>query len=211
MTSWPNSFKKEACVETYDQALTATRQGANRIELCSDLAHDGLTPDLDLTRQLAEILQIPIRVMIRPRPGNFVFTNTEVEQMINSINQFKQLPIEGFVIGMLTPNSRPDLPNLKRLAQAALPFKMTFHKAIDECTNITEAVFDIINNVPVDTILTSGGQPTAWEGRETLQKLVRITGKRVNIMPAGKITASNIDQLHQQIQAKWYHGRKITR
>ena len=204
------TFKKEACVETYEQALAAERQGADRIELCSNLAEDGLTPDLDLTARLADELHIPIRVMIRPRSGNFTYSDHEIAQMVSDIHKFRKLPIEGFVFGALNLASMPDLTNLERLVDAASEMKVTFHKAIDECPNITEAVFDIINLLPVDTILTSGGQPTAWEGRETLQKLVRITGKRVNIMPAGRITGNNIEQLHHLIRAKWYHGRKIT-
>ena len=106
---------KEACVETYEQAILAQKNGANRIELCGDLSVGGITPDFQLTQRLLEELTIPIRVMVRPRGGNFVYAEKELEEMKSTILTFKKMGIEGVVFGILNKNKTINLAETQAL------------------------------------------------------------------------------------------------
>ena len=200
----------EACVETYEQAIRAGQRGAHRIELCAHLEHGGLTPAADLVRKLLRELAIPIKVMIRPRAGNFIYTDEEIGQMATEILQFKKMGVPEIVLGMLTENGSVDLETLQQLAETAAPMAITFHKAIDE-TKDPLAELERMQDMPqnVKYILTSGRQPTAREGCELLQKMVQQFSDRFTIIAAGRITNENVSELHRLIGAREYHGRKI--
>jgi len=131
MTTIKSPLILEACVETLEEALAAQQAGANRIELCSALDQDGLSPSEELTRQCLEQLSIPIMAMVRPRGGNFVYSEAEIQQMEQEIELFKQLGVAGVVFGLLTEENSIDLINTQLLARKVQPLEVTFHKAID--------------------------------------------------------------------------------
>lgn len=200
----------EACVETYEQAIRAEQRGAHRIELCAQLEHGGLTPGPDLVRKLLRELAIPIKVMIRPRPGNFIHSEDEIDQMAKEILQFKKMGVKEVVLGVLTKKGSVDLKQLQYLAELAAPMAITFHKAIDE-TKDPLAELERMKGMPknVQYILTSGQQATAREGHELLQIMVKQFSDRFTIIAAGRITDENLSELHRLIGAQEYHGRKI--
>ena len=126
----------EACVETLEEAILAEKKGANRLELCSRLDLDGLTPNFNLTKKVMKKISIPIKVMIRERDGNFVYSENEILAMQNQIEIFKSIGILEVVFGALNINNKVDIQVTNRLAKYAFPMNVTFHKAIDQTTNI---------------------------------------------------------------------------
>ncbi len=200
---------KEACVETIAEALEASAQGANRIEYCRDLAADGLTPALEEIEQLLPQIDIPVKVMIRPRAGDFCYDKKDLEMMLESIRAFKALGVAGFVTGPLTSEHKIDLESLNLLAEEAAPLPITFHKAIDKVKDKVAAIEQLKKINGVDSVLSSGGADTALEGKDTLWEMVACAGEDLVIIPAGKITSQNLSHIHQLIDAREYHGRKI--
>ena len=123
---------KESCVETYDEAMNAESQGADRIELCSRLDLDGLTPSKKLVKRLVSDLAIPVKVMVRPREGDFCYTNEEINQMHRDILDFKSLGVFGVVFGVLGDDKTVDISVVNDLVSTSNGMDTTFHKAIDE-------------------------------------------------------------------------------
>ncbi len=200
---------KEACVESFEEAKLAEERGANRIELCSDLANDGLTPSVELMKETSQKLKIPVMVMARPRAGNFVHSDAEVKQMKAAIDAAKKAGAAGVVFGLLTTDNQIDEKNTRILAEYALPLPVTFHKAIDELEDPVEGV-RILKTIPgIKRILTSGGKPTALEGSETIQKMIEIAGDKIIILVAGKVINSNVEQISKLTGAVELHGRRI--
>ncbi len=200
---------KEACVESFEEAELAQQKGATRIELCSDLANDGLTPSLELMKKACSELQIPVMVMARPRAGNFVHSDEEVAQMKTAIDQAKQAGASGVVFGLLTADNRIDEKNTRILANYAYPLPVTFHKAIDELDDPVEGV-KILRTIPnIKRILTSGGKATALEGQETIRQMIIETKGRIIILVAGKVLDSNVEEIQQITDTTELHGRRI--
>lgn len=200
---------KEACVESLEEAINAQKQGATRIELCGDLANDGLTPSHNLMQQAREALSIPIMTMIRPRGGNFVYMDEEVEEMKKAIDQAKATGADGVVFGLLTADNQIDETNTRKLAEYALPLPVTFHKAIDAMDNPVEGV-KVLKTIPnITRILTSGGKPTAKEGAETIYKMKKEAEGKIIMVVAGKVTAKNVDELQHITETNELHGKKI--
>lgn len=200
---------KEACVETLAEARAAEKLGANRIELCSHLDLDGLTPSPELIQETLSSLTIPVKVMIRPRGGNFVYSEAELKIMEDEIDQCKSMGVTEVVFGVLNEQNEIDLESTTRLAKRASPMKVTFHKAIDDTPDILAALNQLKSISEVTSILTSGGESTALEGSQVLKKMVQLSGDRLIIIPAGRITDENINEVHASIGATEYHGRRI--
>ena len=200
---------KEACVETFEEAQKAEQQGASRIELCSDLANDGLTPSPELMQKTCAALKIPVMVMIRPRAGNFVHSEEEINQMKTDIDRAKKAGAAGVVFGLLTSENKIDVENTLLLVEYAHPLPVTFHKAIDELENLVEGVEALKKISGIKRILTSGGKPTAMEGLENLKKMLQTTDGNPIIMLAGKVTDKNVEELQQLTGATEFHGRRI--
>jgi copper homeostasis protein len=200
---------KEACVETFEEAQKAEQQGADRIELCSDLANDGLTPSADLMQKTCAALKIPVMVMIRPRAGNFVYSEEEINQMKTDINRAKQAGAAGVVFGLLTSENKIDVENTRLLTEYAAPLPVTFHKAIDELENPVEGMKALKKINGIKRILTSGGKPTAMEGLGTLKKMLQAADGNPIIMIAGKVTDKNVEEIQQLTGAIEFHGRRI--
>lgn len=199
----------EACVETLEEALIAEKNGARRIELCSRLDLDGLTPSPDLVGQVCREVKIPVMVMIRPRAGDFIYTEEEVRRMGNDIGKVKALGASGIVLGLLTPDTRIDITNCKLLTAKAFPLPVTFHKAIDLMEDPAEGVRQLRKVRGVTRILTSGGKPTAKEGSVKIREMIREAGDEIIIMAAGKVTNENAEEIRQLTGASEFHGRKI--
>ena len=200
---------KEACVESLKEALAAEQRGAHRIELCADLANDGLTPPESLTQQACAQLHIPVMVMARPRPGNFVYSPAEVQQMKTAIDRAKKAGAAGIVLGLLTSNQEIDIENTRLLAEYAYPLPVTFHKAIDELENPVDGV-SILKSIPnIKRILTSGGKPTAREGQNVIREMIAEADGKIIILVAGKVLDSNVEEIQQLTGAQELHGRRI--
>ena len=199
----------EACVETLEEAILAERNGANRLELCSRLDLDGLTPNLNLTKKVMEKISIPIKVMIRERDGNFVYSNDEILSMQNQIENFKSIGILEVVFGTLNINNKVDIQVTNRLAKHAFPMNVTFHKAIDQTTNILSELQTIKSIPEINSVLTSGGKSNAESGYKIIKEMINVADNKINIIAAGSITNKNLEYLHKKIGAMDYHGKKI--
>ncbi len=200
---------KEACVETLEEAVLAEKRGADRIELCSDLANDGLTPSFELMKKTISKLKIPVMVMIRPRSGNFVYSEKEISQMKSEIDLAKNAGAFGVVFGLLTSENKVDIKNTQILADYAFPLPVTFHKAIDELENQVEGVTELMKIENIKRILTSGGLPTASEGQESIREMIKTAGDKIIILVAGKVLDSNVEEIQKLTGAMELHGRRI--
>jgi copper homeostasis protein len=200
---------KEVCVETLQEAVLAEKLGANRIELCSDLHLDGLTPSFELMKQACSILKIPVMVMIRPRAGNFVYAEIEISRMKSEIDLAKEAGAAGVVFGLLTPENKIDETNTLVLVEYAHPLPVTFHKAIDVMENPVEGVSVLKEIGGIKRVLTSGGKPTALEGQETIRKMIEVAGEQITVLVAGKVTNQNVEEIQILTGAKELHGRRI--
>ena len=199
----------EACVETLEDALIAEKRGANRIELCSALDQDGLTPSPELTVQCIQSLSIPVMAMVRPRGGNFVYTEDEIQLMEAEIEYFKGSGVAGVVFGLLTDDGNVDVENTRRLAKLAFPLEVTFHKAIDYSNDILKS-FQELNAIDgITRVLTSGGMDTAWNGRHILKQMQDLPGRQIKIIAAGKVLPENRTQIAEFTGATELHGKRI--
>ncbi|TWO34621.1 copper homeostasis protein CutC [Seonamhaeicola sediminis] len=204
-----NTYIKEACVEGLQQALHAEKQGADRIELCARLDLDGLTPDFETIKEVKASCNIPVRVIIRPRAGDFEYSDDEFEKMRLSIALCKLIGVEGVVIGINKSDNVMDLPRTEVLVELAKPMKVTIHKAIDALDNPVETIKELIKIEGIDTILTSGKGQTWQEGQELIRRMMKKAGDNLVIMPCGKITQLNLESAHNFFNAKAYHGKLI--
>ena len=199
---------KEACVESFEKALEAQSNGANRIELCENLAVGGTTPSYGTVKICLEKLNIPIFPMIRARGGNFVYSKDEIKIMKEDIKIFKELGVKGVVLGCLTSDNKIDLEFTKELVDLAYPMEVTFHKSIDEILNPLDYIDDLVN-IGIKRILTSGGEATALEGKDLINEMIKKSNGRLKIVVAGKVTKENLFELQNFIPADEFHGKLI--
>ena len=199
---------KEACVESFEKSLEAQNNGANRIELCENLAVGGTTPSYGTVKVCLEKLDIPIFPMIRARGGSFVYSKDEIEIMKEDIKIFKELGVKGVVLGCLTSDNKIDLELTKKLVNLAYPMEVTFHKAIDEIVNPLDYIDDLVN-IGIKRILTSGGKVTALEGKDLINEMIKKSNGRLKIVVAGKVTKENLNELSNLISANEFHGKLI--
>ena len=199
---------KEACVESFEKALEAQNYGANRIELCENLAVGGTTPSYGTVKVCLKKLNIPIFPMIRARGGNFIYSKDEIVIMKEDIKIFKELGVKGLVLGCLTSDNKIDLELTKELVDLAYPMEVTFHKAIDEILNPLDYIDDLVN-IGIKRILTSGGEATALEGKDLINEMIKKSNGRLKIVVAGKVTKGNLNGLSNLISADEFHGKLI--
>ena len=195
----------EVCIDTLAAAQSAIRGGAGRLEVCGDLSIGGVTPGRALVEKIQSICDLPLAMMIRPRAGDFVYSATEIETMLESIRLAKELGVESVVLGVLDSEGYVDRAVLGRLITAAEPLDIVFHRAFDECAN-PQATLDYLMQVGVDRLLTSGQQPTAALGIPLLRSLVEQADSRLTIMPGAGIDAQNIRDIAISVGATAYHG-----
>ena len=181
----------EICATSYNAAFNAQKAGAHRIELCSELAVGGITPSFGLIEMIKEKLDIPVKVLIRPRSGNFVYSPEEFETMLRDIKKVKEVGCKGIVSGVLTSDFEIDREKTKELIDAAFPLDFTFHRAFDLTPNLFESL-KVLKKLKVSRILTSGQAESAEKGLEVLIELKELAGKELIILPGGGISPSNI-------------------
>lgn len=194
----------EACVDSYASAKAAYLGGADRLELCGQLAIGGVTPSFALLEQIQRDFPIPIRVLIRPRGGDFLYSKEEREQMMREIELFSNLKAEGIVIGALKEDGELDVEFLRRLKERAGECKLTLHRAFDKCKDAFWAMEEAIG-LGFDTILTSGQKATAFEGAPLLRALRERAKGRIEIMAGGGVRKENILLLFEHCGISCFH------
>lgn len=180
----------EICANSYQSAINAEKAGAQRIELCSELAVGGITPSYGLIKQVVEVLSIPVFVLIRPRSGNFTYSEAEFNIIKKDIEICKKLGVHGIVSGVLNENNTIDLQRTQALFELSKPMSFTFHRAFDCVPNPMEALEQLIA-LGVQRILTSGLEPSAEKGLDMLLKLNEKAEKRIIILAGSGINAEN--------------------
>lgn len=180
----------EICANSFESALAAQNGGAQRIELCSELALGGITPSHGLLRKVIDELSIPVFVLIRPRSGDFTYTDSEFDVMIKNIAFAKAVGAQGIVSGALHPNHNIDVERTTRLVTASQGMAFTFHRAFDWTPNAAESIETLIE-LGIDRVLTSGQAPSAQEGFEKLKEILGHSNGRLGILPGGGIHAGN--------------------
>jgi len=201
----PLSPLLEISVESLGSAIAAERGGAHRIELCANLSVGGLTPCEELMRKTRAALKIPIFAMIRPRPDNFVYSDSELAQMHREIEIAKSSKLDGIVFGILRDDDTVNVEQTHELVKIAHPLSVTFHRAFDLVPNLEEALEAVIET-GAKRILTSGGKRNAQEGAAALAGLVSTSNCRIKILPGGGINASNFRDVIRFTGASEFHS-----
>ena len=194
----------EICLEDVQSVLAAQNGNADRVELCSDLFEGGLTPSLGTVLAARKLAGIPINCMIRPRGGDFCYSDLEFQAMKEDVLAFKKADVNGIVFGILTPQGDVDVERCRQIIEIARPLSVTFHRAFDMTRDPYKALEDLIG-LGVDRVLTSGQEATVTEGMDLLADLVKIAGDRIIVMPGCGITERNFKKIHERIGAREYH------
>ena len=185
----------EVCAESYEHAVKAEKAGADRIELCKDLHLDGLTPDYQTAKNTIEKLNIPVFILIRPRKGDFIYSNEEFELMKRDLLKFKEIGCKGIVSGILNDNKTIDIERTKELVKLSRPLEFTFHRAFDVVKDPLNEIENLVE-IGVNRILTSGQEDKAIDGLVLLEKLNSISDKRIIIMPGSGISKNNLKSFY---------------
>lgn len=200
-----STFVLEICVESVDHAVAAERGGAHRIELCSDLPSGGITPSAGFMQTARRQVRIPIHMLIRPRPGDFIYSDHEFQIMRDDILAARQFGMDGIVLGVLQPDGNVDVERTRSLVALAHPLPVTFHRAFDSSPDLETSLEDVIRT-RASRILTSGGQPRATDALPTLARLIEKAKGRILVMPGGGINSDNVVRVIQTTQAQEVHS-----
>jgi copper homeostasis protein len=184
----------EVCVDSVESAAAAQRGGAHRLELCSAPSNGGVTPSAGLIAVVRQAVSIPLHVIIRPRAGDFCYSEEEFQVMQRDILMAKQLRVDGIVVGILATDGRVDKLRTKQLVDFAAPLPVTFHRAFDMSANLADSLQDL-QSIGVARVLTSGGKQTAVEGAMALKSLVAAASETLSIIAASGIRAENVSEL----------------
>ena len=199
----------EVCVDSVESATNAERGGAKRVELCSNLVEGGTTPSLGMLQVVKANVTIPVFVMLRPRGGDFLYSDTEFEVMKEDLKIMKHHGADGIVFGILMPTGDIDIDRSKVIMELArepphaLP--VTFHRAFDMVRDL-DASLETLVTLGVERVLTSGGEATALEGLPTLKQLVEKGHDRITVVPGGGITERNVERILEGCGAVEFHG-----
>ncbi len=209
MQSTSSKYKLEIACFNLESCLAAQHAGADRIELCANYSLGGITPNHHDILKAKELLHIPLHVIIRPRGGDFNYSQSEIELMKKDIEFCKANSIDGVVFGVLTKDQKINNLINKELVDLAANMSTTFHRAIDECVDIQEAMSNIIS-LGFTRVLTSGGKSNALDGVEVLKDCQSKFGEKIIIIPGGGIRSNNLKELIQETNCKEYHSAAIT-
>lgn len=194
----------EVCVDSVESALAAAKGGADRLELCGNLVIGGTTPEEVLFEKIKELSDVKVNVLIRPRYGDFLYTDYEFDIISRSVERFRGLGANGVVVGCLLPDGSLDVERMKRLKDLAGSMDVTLHRAFDMCRDPHEAL-EQAKELGVRTILTSGQQENCRKGRELIAVLVKESEGKVDIMAGGGVDAATIRELIPATGASSYH------
>lgn len=199
----------EGCVDSWASAMAAARAGADRLELCANLSIGGTTPSPALFRQVRRDCAVRINVLIRPRFGDFLYSEAEAEEMREEIRMFRDLGADGVVIGALRPDGTLDMESMKRLIDCAGTMEITLHRAFDMTRDPGEALEDAVR-LGCRTILTSGQAESALAGREVLGAVFRQAAGRLDIMAGSGVRKEQIRTLYDAAGIRVFHttGRR---
>jgi copper homeostasis protein len=187
-------MRVEICVDSVEGALAAQQGGAQRVELCDNLMEGGTTPSLGMVRVLRPRLHIGLHVMIRPRGGDFLYSESEYEVMKEDVLVAKEAKADGVVFGLLLPDGAIDLERTRELVALARPLQVTFHRAFDMCHEPFVALEQLIS-LGVDRLLTSGLEASCLEGAPMLAELQKRAANKITIAAGGGITPRNVKRI----------------
>lgn len=191
-----------------EAAVIAQRAGADRIELCDDYVSGGITPRFDPIKKARELLSISLYVMIRPRGGNFVYSDSEFEKMKSAVVFCRENNVDGIVFGILTDKNIIDKNRCTELIELAKPTKATLHRAFDAAANPPQTLEAAVD-CGFTRILTSGQKPSALEGAPLIADLIKKADGRISIMPGGSVRAENISELKSKTKASEFHSSAL--
>lgn len=194
----------EICIDSVEGAIAAGEAGADRVELCANLLEGGTTPSLGLMEVAITRTKLPVQVMIRPRGGDFLYSDIEIEMMVRDIAAAKAAGAAGVVFGCLTADGQVDGALTRRLIAAARPLSVTFHRAFDVARDPLAALQALIG-LGIDRLLTSGQEPNALEGAPLIRRLIELAAGRLIVMPGGGITARNVARIVRETGAGEIH------
>lgn len=194
----------EICCDNFASAESAAIAGANRIELCSAIGEGGLTPSIGMIEQVLKNLNIDVHVLIRPRGGDFLYSDAEIEIIKSDIEACKELGVDGVVIGFLNADGSVDKENTADIIELAQPMKVCFHRAFDMCKHPLKA-FEELKELGIDCLLTSGQAPKAIDGLELISQLVERAENKIKIMPGSGVRVHLLEEIHQKTKAHAYH------
>ena len=194
----------EVCVDSVESAVEAEKGGADRLELCANLVIGGTTPEPALFEKVRELTKLKVHVLIRPRYGDFLYTEHEFEIILRSVELYRRMGAEGVVVGCLLPDGSLDTERMKRLRQTAGSMDMTLHRAFDMCRDAYEAL-EQAKGLGINTILTSGQRETCLEGKDLIAGLVRESQGAVEIMAGGSVDADIVGRMISATCARCYH------
>ena len=197
-------YKFEICANSVASCIAAQEGGADRVELCAGIPEGGTTPSYGMIRNARECIDIALNVIIRPRGGDFLYSESEIKEMIYDIQAAKELGADGLVFGCLNPDGTVDMKTMSRLMEAAGDTPVTFHRAFDHTNDPFKALEDIIS-LGCARIPTSGCRPAALEGADLLSRLVEKAGERIIIMPGCGVRENNIAEIARLSSAKEFH------
>lgn len=197
-------MKLEICIDSFDGMIGAYFSGADRVEICSALTLDGLTPSAGLVDICCEYEDIEKFVMVRPRPGHFTYDDFEIGQMKATIMAFKDKPIDGFVLGVLDEYGHLDIETMKELVYLAFPKKVVLHRAFDYSKDGEEKIEELIK-MGVDRILTSGKKTKAIEGLDLIGDLQKRYGDKIEIMAGSGVNYENIREIYEKTHIENFH------
>jgi copper homeostasis protein len=198
-------FELEICVDSVESALAAQTGGAQRVELCGAISEGGVTPSLGMIGAVRERLGIQVFVMIRPRCGDFVYTDDEYRVMRRDLALAGGAGADGVVLGLLLRDGRIDVERTRKLVEEASPMQVTFHRAFDVTPDMEEAL-EAVMATGAHRILTSGGAENATEGSVRLRSLVEKANCHVRIMVAGHVRPENVGAIADATGAREFHA-----
>jgi copper homeostasis protein len=199
------SYLLEIATSDFETTKAAVTGGADRIELCANLSDGGTTPSYGTIFQCREAFDVLLYPIIRPRAGDFLYSNDEYEIMLHDVKLCKQLGCDGIVIGLLNSDGTIDLKRTATLVDIAYPMGVTFHRAFDRCREPFEALEQLIQ-IGCERILTSGQQPVAPEGIELITQLNQKADHRIMIMPGSGVRKENIRMLAEVTSCSEFHS-----
>ena len=196
--------KLEICVDSVDSAIAAQKGGADRIELCGNLVVGGTTPSSILFSEIKKKVDIPVRVLIRPRFGDFCYSENEFSIISGEITMYRNLGADAVVVGCLCKDGGVNLEQMQQIVKAAGSMQLTFHRAFDVCKDPYIAL-EQIKQLGIGTVLTSGQKNCFQDGKELLRELVQISKNDIDIMPGGGVTPETLKNTASYIGANVYH------